>query len=427
MDSELNYKQNRISLLFILFILFIFFLPFYRQSILDFNLVSGSSVSIGLSDILLIFIIVLLILRAIFNRRVPLWKNIFPLLILVLVFISYLLLTVIWSNSVANWLYYFIRITESMLAFILPFFIVKDKRHLLMVMYAYSSSIIIFLIDTILRVKNLIPNLFSSAQNYWITYAQFKQSYFVKDTNTVGFYLILILGFLLYLNSLKSKRVFKLFIVIDVFLFLLTISREAIIAVVASSLILLPFAKYKTTKRLFKNMLLIIIIILLVLALLGVFLKNFYKESVLNFLLIRYLGVFNFTSEAGFMQRIALVKSGYKIFVEHPLFGVGLGGYLENNFVFFHNLLITLAVSTGVIGLIMFLILALFTGVTMRHGELLGEIGLWCLLTYFIQGFAMFDLTESYFWVYTGIIIAGIGIEKNYEKENKDIISDNVI
>jgi len=62
----------------------------------------------------------------------------------------------------------------------------------------------------------------------------------------------------------------------------------------------------------------------------------------------------------------------------------------------------------------------MFIAINMRtkRKSFLGELGIWTLAVYLIQGFAMFDLTEVYFWTYLGIITIGMEVERHVKDQN---------
>lgn len=401
---------------FLVFLLFVFSLPFYNFRIFNLSFGSISNASVNLSDILLAVLLLLLIIRFFSRIELSFPRRLSPLVVVTLFFVIYLFITELWSSSFYSWAYYFIRMSESMLVLLLPMLLVKSKAHLKATVYVFSSSLFLFLIDTFIRLFKLIRNIPLLKQNYWLIYAQFKQSFLVKDTNTVSLYIVLVFVFLVYLYSFDKRKILKILIMLSVFIFTLTLSREAFIATLVSSLVLLPFVRSKVIKR----VLLYVIFFFASLIILSFVVKQFIRQDSINFLLDRYLGTIFFIAEEGFKQRINFFKYAYSIFQTSPITGIGLGSYLESGFTFFHNLFITLALSTGLIGFILFFLLIILVAINMssKRKSILGELGIWTLFVYLIQGFAMFDLTEVYFWMYLGIITIGMEFEKYVEIQN---------
>jgi len=303
-----------------------------------------------------------------------------------------------------------------MLGFLMPLFWIKNEAQFRATIYVYVSSFVFLLFDTCLRLFNLLRNITSFRQNYWVAYAQFKQSFLVKDTNTISLYIILVFSLSVYLYFRNKRQIFKIFIILSPLVFVLTLSREAFLAVLVSVIVLFPFMKNKITKKFFLH----VIAFFVLLILLAFCLEKIIRQDLVSFLLNRYLGTISFITEEGFKQRINFVKYAYNIFQGSPLIGVGLGSYLESGFIFFHNLFITLILSTGLIGLVLFFLQIMFIAINMRtkRKSFLGELGIWTLAVYLIQGFAMFDLTEVYFWTYLGIITIGMEVERHVKDQN---------
>jgi len=222
------------------------------------------------------------------------------------------------------------------------------------------------------------------------------------------------------------NREIKLFLittlVIAISTLVLSFSKCAIMAFVFA----LIFLGFCTRKR-------YILFILLTMAVLTVVLPPFFKHS---FNLDLFKRVMDFSSDAGAIDRKYLWKAAVRMFMHAPVFGVGLGTFMESyqrfwlkstvEIAYAHNCYLQVLAETGIVGLSTFLLfLAIWFKDTLKllfkktgsfyYLSFLGmTIG---LIAYLLNSFVdtnFYSLTIAVlFWFILGLQQVGLKILKN--------------
>jgi len=396
----------------IIFLLLIFILPFYKITVINiFN------IGIGLPYIILIFLLLFLGLKFVYLGKFRLFSNIKPLILLWVIFVTWFFISILWTKEITTWAYQFIRTLANLSFFIFPIiFIQKRISFLNKTIKIYIATSVFFIIDTIIRIYNSV--LLSGYSNIWFFYSKFKESGLVKDTNTVGIYVGLILTLIVYnlFKSNKNQRKYLGLLFICIFILFLTLSRGAIVAVVISWITGYIFLlKPILNKKIRRRVLGIILVIAIIFTVVIVGLRCLKNEKLL-FLTDRYLNLSFFLEEAGFTNRVIIWDTAWSIFKESPILGGGIGGF------FVHNLYLSILAKTGLIGFMLFSIWIssiLLLLLKFSKKSLLARLGLIGMFSYLLEGLVMFDLTEAYFWLYISLILVGSNIEIEYKETNK--------
>lgn len=398
------------------FLLLIIVLPFYKFPLFVIQLPRSviGSFSIGISDLVFLMLLALIIGKILIKGKLNFPRNLIPISTMILVFLFYSFLTILWAPSSGTFLYYFLRMFQGIIYFFLPLILIKRKIYLEQVVVTFAATSIFFLIDAVARTFIIFRG--EATTNLWQFYATFKSSFLVKDTNTVAIYIILASTLVIFLIFKENRKWWKIILAINIVVFVSTLSREAFIASAISCIIVLFYLRRSDPIRK------IIVKSLIIFTILGTFLlissRFFIQDIYISFLVKRFMGIFSILHEAGFVSRISLFKIALKMLLASPIIGVGIGGYRVcasvTGYTFIHNLYLTILVSEGIFGFGLFLIfisMILARLFSLSRKSTLAALGLLGVIAYLIQGFVMFDLTESYFWLYMGIVLVGSKIE----------------
>lgn len=230
------------------------------------------------------------------------------------------------------------------------------------------------------------------------------------NANSVGMALAqmsaFIFGGLVLVKEKKKKIIYVAIILLNILNLILTGSRSAMIAIVASMVIVYFIGHFKLNKISKKNFLFIIIFIFMV--------GLYYGISNSEIDIIQRFSIMNIIETRGTGRLIiweALIKY---VIPQHLWFGVGLGG--ENVFIAItpyipvphgaHNLILTIITETGIVGSILYFSFFFKSTKTILKNRLKTDylmIPLTMVLAAFVNGIGENIFTERYLWFGIGL------------------------
>jgi len=162
---------------------------------------------------------------------------------------------------------------------------------------------------------------------------------------------------LVLLSSPKTKGWFRIFnyinIILSFYMIILSVSKKAII--LAPIMVLLSFS-FKNIK--IKNILIFILLISIIIKLFFTYGNIEQLNSISELVQKRFDGMFDMMEgkigDASSMERAYLIKEGFKIFEDNPIFGIGLNNARYFLIKYTHNNYLELLIGTGIIGTILF-------------------------------------------------------------------------
>ena len=162
---------------------------------------------------------------------------------------------------------------------------------------------------------------------------------------------------LVLLSLAKTKGWFRIFnninIILSFYIIVLTVSKKAII--LAPLMILLSFS-FKNIK--IKNILIFIVLTSVMIKLLFTYGDMEQLNTLSKLIQNRFSGMFDMiegkTGDASSMERAYLIKEGFKIFENSPIFGIGLNNSRYFLVKYTHNNYLELLIGTGIIGTLLF-------------------------------------------------------------------------
>jgi O-antigen ligase len=169
-------------------------------------------------------------------------------------------------------------------------------------------------------------------------------------------------------------------------------------------------------------------------------------ETVFQFSSTSENPIMKYAENLQFGERVAYWQTGWNIFNDHPIAGVGLnssGSYFpkympeygwqltetknllfrSNNVLNIKNLWTRLLAETGIIGFslfISFLIISLITAIELnkrsdRLQQSIGWMGILMLIAFLVEGFSVDSLALPYYWFTLGLVAATWRWSKKYE------------
>lgn len=262
--------------------------------------------------------------------------------ILMLFFLSCLFLSGINSYNnlgIKESLHYF----ERMLPFVLAILFIKDSN-------SYKSIFVGLFVGAVIF-------MFSFWRNYFEV-TTYRPHSLLGSANILGGTIILLIPFfisffLFFKNNIKIKILSTIALICLILTLLVSQSRGAILGI-SISLFSIPVVMYKNKIINFKKCFISIIAIILIAA-------GMYWEF------------YSFFHRSYDLERILLRESSWRMFLDHPLFGVGMGNFNEvylGNYIsplakapksaHSHNIYFKFLAETGIIGVFGFISLIIF-------------------------------------------------------------------
>lgn len=241
------------------------------------------------------------------------------------------------------------KLSEYIMIFFITRDVVNSKARYKFILWAMLLSLLFIGADGIFQIVKKV-DLFRHRRLF-----QGRVTASFINPNDLGSYLVTVIPvtFALIFSRVKNKNIFGLLIAISVIscaALMLTLSKGAITAFVLS---LVFFCLY-TKKRYLLSILLSMLLLLPVLHI-------FFNFSLANFT----TRIFSFINDTGAIDRKFLWSAALRMFVHSPIFGVGLGTFMENYQKFWlkptaeisyaHNCYLQILAETGIIGLVTFL------------------------------------------------------------------------
>lgn len=281
--------------------------------------------------------------RALFMHGITLNKA-------VILFAAATLVTIPFSFNIKLSITVFIfKLAEYIMIFFVTRDVINSKARYKLILWVILLSLLFISADGIFQIINKV-DLFRHRKLF-----QGRVTASFINPNDLGSYLITVIPitFALIFSKVKNKNIFGLLIAISVIsctTLMLTLSKGAITAFVLS----LAFFCLYTKKRYSLFILSGILLLLLVLHI-------SFNFSFTNFT----TRIFSFINDTGAIDRKFLWLAALSMFIHKPVFGVGLGTFMESYQKFWlrptaeisyaHNCYLQVLAETGIIGLAAFL------------------------------------------------------------------------
>ncbi|MFZ4799322.1 MAG: hypothetical protein ACOYMA_17615 [Bacteroidia bacterium] len=266
--------------------------------------------------------------------------------------------------------------------------------------YMLTAHVILISIDAIIRLAN--PNIYATniysghTRESGLAYMFKHNSIMYPDSNFVGVQVCLTYFFTVYLNKenllvswAKNLRYILLVLVV------LTTSRSANITMIFYTLIFNKVSfPFQITKK-----------------------QVFWLSGIIVFLIIASVFILSFVkNDESFNSKFMILYLAIDLLKSIPLSSIFLGIGIGNTFSFIgigaHNLIVTLALETGLIGLTLFM-LSMYFSIKKTNGK-----ALYLLFPLFTMGFSFVSLALPFLFTFLAII---------YVIENNTIDSKSVI
>lgn len=288
--------------------------------------------------------------ESIFKSVTPFFIKDFSLNQSIFLFIAANLMAVVFSSNPALSVNaFFLKLTEYILIFIIVVDVVNTKKRFNLVICVLSFSLLFIGLDGFFQVIAK-HDLFRHRKLF-----QSRVTASFINPNDLGSYLITLIPLILsliFVNFNKKIRVSLIILsIIALSALMFTFSKGAWLAFLAA----LFFFGFYTKKR-------YVLCMLAVLFIVGLILPLFFHFSSME--LVKRLA--SFSSDAGAIDRKFLWLAALRMFYAKPLFGVGLGTFMENyqrfwlqpttQIAYTHNCYLQALAETGIIGLGAFLL-----------------------------------------------------------------------
>lgn len=249
--------------------------------------------------------------------------------------------------------------------------------------------VMVSVVNLSFRGTSLLQYLQISSSDVYSFYTmKFLASPFLQDPNNYGGYLIISIGITYYLYTINKKRMYMIMTIIQLVGLFTSLSRGAYVAFVLTVLIVLYLNKR--------------------------------SKAIASFLILAVVGVGIVTAiplisrDASAYSRFGIWATAIMMFIDHPIFGVGLGNFtnLFSRYVskyvtiynpYTHNLFLKILTETGLVGLIFFICVFVYGIKQCNKSSATNSFKnmfLFGTIAFLIQGMTVEFFSSNYFWTF---------------------------
>ncbi|MED1381151.1 O-antigen ligase family protein [Bacillus mycoides] len=375
----------------------------------------AESLQLKLIDIAIIISIPCMILTCVMLRvEFRVYKN--YLIWSSVIFILYVLSSIMWSEDLSNGMVEAIKLVLAAILLFLPNIYIKNTKHFVRALeiwlYAAFASSVYNLVN--MDLQSITFDFLNEVSEFYGFKASF--SNFYRDGNDFAMYLILtfVLFEVLKILNPERKKVYNWLIIPVLLNWIFALSRGGwIVGLVAYFLIILVKNKDFVKKKKF----------------LLISTGSFVLSLALIFV-VANKGL-NIKADWSFFSRFYLWESAIELFTSNFVFGVGIGAYQYNALKYIadpviqlnpypHNLILRILAEFGFLGFVAFLfqIISLYKVKIiepLNEYKLVRNVFLVGITAYLMQGFVVEFLSSRYFWMFLGLYncLANIKHESN--------------